>query len=383
MKTENLVILGSTGSIGESTITVVRHLGKRIRVVGLAANSRSQRLAEQAIELGVREAVIADPARYTDLKERLPSTIQAASGSAALIEMVSRPDVDIVLCAIVGTAGLAPVLRAIELGKTIALASKEILVMAGDFVMEAVRKYGAKLIPVDSEHSAIMQCMSGRKTEEVSRLILTASGGPFRGYAPHALDAVTPEMALRHPTWQMGRKITLDSATLMNKALEWIEAGYLFNVDSEQLSVIVHPQSIVHSMVEFVDGTLLAQMGEPDMKSPIQYALTRTEKCTGTLPRFDFTRYPSLTFETLDEVSFPSISFAREALRQRGALPAILNAANESAAIRFFDGEIGFRDIFRIVERTMEKYESFFVSDLNDILAADQAAREFARTLRL
>lgn len=377
MSYQNIVILGSTGSIGENTVIVTQHLHASVRVIGLAACRNAKKLAEQAIKLNVKSVVISDPEQMKTLQSLLPADTSVQTGTEALVEMATRPDVDIVVCAIVGTAGLVPVLEALKCGKTVALASKEVLVMAGEVVMATADQYGGKLIPVDSEHSAILQCLAGRSRNEVRRLILTASGGPFRHFKPSEFDKITPEMALHHPTWKMGRKITIDSATLMNKALEFIEACYLFQVSPEMVDVVIHPQSLIHSMVEFADGTLLAQMGEPDMKSPIQYALTYPHKVQGLLPPFDFTRFSTLVFEPVPDC-FPSIGFARHAISLGKTYPAVLNAANEVAVQRFFNHEIRFSDIFHVVEKTLSAHLPRSQNSLAEILEADQDARRFA-----
>lgn len=286
-----------------------------------------------------------------------------------------------VLCAIVGTAGLPPVLAAIDSGKDIALASKEVLVMAGALVMEAVKRKKVRLIPVDSEHSAVFQCLEG-KQGGVRKVILTASGGPFREYPREALENVTCAEALKHPTWNMGPKVTLDSATLMNKALEMMEAHHLFSVGADRIEVLVHPQSVVHSMVEFEDGVVMAQLSRPDMRFPIQYAFTYPERCDGGLARLDLTRLSGLTFENPDTDRFPSLLFASEAIRRGGIAGAVMNAANEVAVERFRAGELKFTGIFDVVERTMNQFNRKGAADMDTILEADRNAREFARQLR-
>lgn len=372
---KKVVILGSTGTIGLNTLKVIDHLSNEFEIVGLAAGRRYETLIKQAQQYNVNQIVISHDEDYQKAKKIIPMGTQLSVGVEGLIELVTRPEVDIVVCAIVGTAGLLPMLAAAKCGKRLAIASKEILVMAGDLMNETATQYGAEILPIDSEHSAILQCLAGRQMEEVSRLILTASGGPFRGQNSNFLSNVTPEMALRHPTWQMGKKITTDSATLMNKALEYIEAHYLFHLSCKQIDVVIHPQSIIHSMVEFIDGTLLAQMGEPDMCSPIQFALTYPQKTRGTLPRFDFSRYNHLTFEPLNQEVFPSLKFAHFALEKGGSYPAVLNAANEVAVERFHAGKIKFTDIFSTVEKVLNAHVESPLLTIENILEIDQQTR--------
>jgi len=374
----NVVILGSTGSIGESAVWVAEHLRDEVRVVGLAAGRRWQRLAEQARAFDCRRVAIEDRGALDALRQALPAGVTATADADGLVEMVTAADVDTVLCGITGTAGFAPVLAAIEAGKDIALASKEILVMAGGLVMAAVRRRGVRLLPVDSEHSAIFQCLDGRPHDSVRRLILTASGGPFRALPAADLAAVTPAQALAHPTWRMGPKITIDSATLMNKALEMIEAQWLFDVRPEQVDVVIHPQSVIHSMVEFTDGSLLAQMGRPDMRLPIQYALTYPARRETPLPRFAFDQAATLTFEPPDPARFPALRLARQAMAAGGTLPAVLNAANEVAVAAFLDGRLSFPGIWGVVEAVMTAHRTQAASSIESVLAADAWARRAA-----
>ena len=386
-----IVILGSTGSIGENAVRVAKHLGNRIRVSGLAAGRRWQRLAQQAHELDARHVVVADPGDLEPLQQLLPEGCRAATGSQALCDLVTRPEVDTVLCAIVGTAGFEPVLAAIRAGKDIALASKEVLVMAGPAVMAEASRCGVRILPVDSEHSAIFQCLeaerlksrhgSSSNAEVVRRLVLTASGGPFRRSSIQELERVTPEHALAHPTWNMGRKVTIDSATLMNKGLELIEARWLFDLPPERIDVWIHPQSIVHSMVEFVDGAVLAQLSVPDMRLPIQYALTWPERWEGLTPPLDIGRLRTLEFEEPDHTRFPALLLARRALAEGGTMPAVLNAANEAAVDRFCDGSLSFTGIPRLVESVMARHDPLASPDLGQIREADAWAREEARRL--
>lgn len=375
---QNVVILGSTGSIGESALQVAAHLGDAVRIVGLAAGSRSERLAEQVAEFGCKWAYIADPEKARGLGARLPDGCRAVQTDRTLCELVAAPDVDIVLCAIVGTAGLRPVLAAIEAGKDIALASKEVLVMAGATVMDCVRRQGVRLLPVDSEHCALFQCLDQKPSAEISRLILTASGGPFRGASADDLCAVTPEQALAHPTWNMGRKITIDSATLMNKGLELIEAHWLFGVAPDTLDVVVHPQSIVHSMVEFVDGSILAQMGLPDMRLPIQYCLTYPKRCPSLQRPMPFDEALTLDFEPPDVQNFPALRLAKDAICAGGTMPAVFNAANEVAVDAFCHDNCSFPGISCTVDAVMQAHDILPASGLDSILAADAWARRYA-----
>ncbi len=377
-KKKRVAVLGSSGSIGCNALKVIRHLQGELELVGVSARSSYRRLAEQASSCGAKFAVLSDPRHFNEMKALLPKSCTALSGIEGQIELVRRPDVDIVLCAIVGTEGLRPVLEAVRAGKDVALASKEVLVMAGEIIMSEVGKHGVRLIPVDSEHSAIFQCLEGRRREDVSKIILTASGGPFKGMTAEELGRVGVEDALRHPTWEMGPKVTIDSATLMNKALEIVEARWLFGMPGSGIDVVIHPQSVIHSMVEFVDGTVLAQMSEPDMRFPIQYALTYPGKHPGGLRPLDFAKLASLTFEAPDRRSFPSLGFAYEALRKGGGLPAVMNAANETAVELFRKGEIGFTDIWRIIEFTMSSAETLDRPSLDAILSADLWARRKA-----
>ena len=372
----NIVILGATGSIGDSACWVVRQLADRLRVLGLAAGDRWEKLASLAREFGVRHAAIRDPGCLEDLRGALPDACRTTCDPAALEEMVTADDVDMVLCAISGTGGLRPVLAAIRAGKDIALASKEVLVMAGQIVTQEVDRYGVRMIPVDSEHSAIFQCMEGRDPATVRRLVLTASGGPFRETSVDDFPGITPAMALRHPTWNMGPKITIDSATLMNKALEVIEAKWLFRVEADRIDVVVHPQSVIHSMVEFIDSGLLAQLGRPDMRLPIQYAFLYPERVDTGLPRHAFGDTPFLSFEPPDHERFPAIRLAKEALAAGGTMPAVLNAANEAAVEAFRCGRLSFPGIWQGVATVMRRHQVCDAGDLEAVLAADQWARD-------
>ena len=378
-----LALLGSTGSIGKSALAVARALPDRIRVSLLAAGKNWELLAEQAREFKPDCVCLDDAAHLGDLRAAVPAGCRVISGREALCEAVAAPEISTVLCAIVGTGGLFPTLSAIRAHKTIALASKEVMVMAGRLVTAEAKKCEARILPVDSEHSALFQCLEGRHPSEVAQLILTASGGPFRNTPVSEMDKMTWEQALAHPTWSMGPKVTVDSASLMNKALEMIEARWLFDVEGPRIEVLVHPQSIVHSLVRFRDGALMAQMSIPDMRFPIQYALTWPEHTTSNLPVLDLAGIGTLTFEQPDESRFPSLGFARRALEVGGALPAVLNAANEVAFERFRAGTIRFTDIWRIVERTMDALEGCGDGTLDEVLEADARARDYARGIVL
>jgi 1-deoxy-D-xylulose-5-phosphate reductoisomerase len=383
MRRKKIVILGSTGSIGENAVKVAELLPEELEVVGLAANRRVEKLARQAAILKASCVVSGDESRRDELKSFASDFCEVSAGAEALVELVTRPEVELVLCAIVGTAGLAPVLAAIKAGKDIAIASKEVLVAAGEIVMEEVKRAGVKMLPVDSEHSAVFQCLEGRKHSELSRIILTASGGPFRNASLEQMRQADYKAALDHPTWNMGPKVTIDSASLMNKALEIIEARWLFDVPGENIDVVIHPQSLIHSMTEFVDGTVLAQMSSPDMRFPIQYALTYPDKLPGSLEPLDFAKFNNLTFETPDHERFPSLNFAYEALRQGGTMPAVMNAANEVAVERFKEGGIRFTDIWNIIEKVMSEHKTLDRPILSAILSAEKWAAEKAKNLKI
>lgn len=378
---KNVVLLGSTGSIGTSTLKVVEDLPGQFRLIGLAAGGNATLLAEQAARHRPAVVSIQDPAKVDNLRATLPTDTRVLSGEAGLVELATLPDAHIVLIAIVGTAGLAPALAAIRAGKDIAVASKEILVMAGDIVMSEARRHGVKVLAVDSEHSAIFQCLDGKSPDSVRALWLTASGGPFRDAAKwpkSALETVTVAQALKHPSWVMGRKITLDSATLFNKGLEMIEARWLFDIGMDRVRVVVHPQSIVHSMVEFVDGSILAQLSTPDMCLPIQYALTYPDRSRSDRVTTNLAKIGSLTFEEPDTDRFPALLLARRAGEVGGTLPAVFNAANEVAVDRFCNGTLGFLDIARLVQRVMDAHQVIESPDLPRILQADRWARQEA-----
>ncbi len=380
---KKVVLLGSTGSIGRSTLEVARLLPDRIELVGLAANGSVEALAAQVRETGVKRVALCDTAKVETLRALVPSDVTILAGPEGLAELAAMEEADMVLVAIVGTAGLQPALAAIESGKDLAVASKEILVMAGEIVTAAAEAKGVKLLPVDSEHNAIFQCLDGHRggEKEVSRLILTASGGPFRTWPADKLAEVTLEQALKHPTWDMGRKITIDSATLFNKGLEMIEARWLFGIGMDRIDVVVHPQSIIHSMVEFIDGSVLAQMSKTDMCFPIQYALTWPERVAGGLQPLDFGKLAKLDFEEPRHADFPALGLARQAGLTGGTLPAVFNAANEVAVDAFVEGRIRFPDIWRIVGETMHAHHTAPASSLAAVIEADAWARRTAAAM--
>jgi 1-deoxy-D-xylulose-5-phosphate reductoisomerase len=375
-----VVLLGSTGSIGCSTLKVARELPDEIEIIALAASGNIAALAAQARETGVRHVAIYDTSKEADLRAMLPNDVAIHTGAEGLLELATLADADIVLIAIVGTAGLFPALAAIEAGKDLAVASKEILVMAGEIITAAADKRGVKLLPVDSEHNAIFQCLDGHRggASEVTRLILTASGGPFRTLPADQIPHVTLEQALRHPTWEMGPKITIDSATLFNKGLEMIEARWLFGIGMERIDVVVHPQSIIHSMVEFTDGSVLAQLSRTDMCFPIQYALTWPRRVKGGLRPLDFPALAKLEFEAPRSADFPALDLARRAGLTGGTLPAVYNAANEVAVDAFRAGKISFPGIWQCVAAVMSRHEVMPSSSLESVVAADRLAREAA-----
>ena len=374
-----VVVLGSTGSIGTSALGVAERLPEQIEIVALAANGNVQKLAEQVRATGVRHVAISDASKEAELRAAVPEGTRIHVGPEGLLEVATLANADIVLVAIVGTAGLHPALAAIEAGKDLAVASKEILVMAGEVVTTAARRRGVRMLPVDSEHNAIFQCLDGHGgADEVARLILTASGGPFRGWSADRLDRVTPHDALCHPTWNMGPKVTIDSASLFNKGLEMIEARWLFDIGMDRIDVVVHPQSIIHSMVEFVDGSVLAQMSRPDMAFPIQYALTWPQRHRGGLMPLDFAAMGSLDFESPRDDVFPALSLARRAGEIGGTLPAVFNAANETAVDAFRGGRIPFPGIWHCVAAVMDSHEVACSSSLEPVLAADAWARSAA-----
>ncbi len=380
MAKKRLVVLGSTGSIGRNTIAVVKAFPQEFEVVALVARNNVELLVEQAIAVNAKFVVTTNEANLTKLKALLPNSVQAMAGASAMTMVSAMAEVDIVLCAVVGTAGFLPVLAALESDKTVALASKEILVMAGDLVTEKLQEHpNAKIVPVDSEHSAIFQCLQGRRSDEVSRLILTASGGAFRGMSRDELALVGWDDALKHPTWSMGEKVTIDSASLMNKALELVEAKYLFGVDAIKLEVVIHPQSIVHSMVELVDGSIIAQAAVPDMRFAIQYALSYPERWRGELPPLNRQSIYNLNFEWADESSHPALGFARRAMELGGTLPTVMNAANEVAVENFRKKKIAFLEIWSIIDKVMLAHQIVPQKSIEQIQQADAWARKFAQ----
>ncbi len=378
---KRVVLLGSTGSIGTSTLKVAEDLPERVRLIGLAAGGNAELLIAQALRHRPQVVCIHDAAKTPAVRAALPTEIRVLSGPEGLLELATLADADIVLIAIVGTGGLQPAMAAIRARKDIAVASKEILVMAGEMVMEEAARQGVRVLAVDSEHSAIFQCLDGKPTDSVRNLWLTASGGPFRCTPAAEFAGITLERALKHPSWVMGRKITIDSATLFNKGLEMIEARWLFGIGMDRVQVIVHPQSVVHSMVEFVDGSILAQLSSPDMCLPIQYALTYPDRAACGRVQTNFAKIGSLTFEEPDLERFPALGLARLAGDRGGTLPAVLNAANEIAVDAFCERRLSFTGITRVVAEAMDRHRHLAHPGFEQILAADAWARETARAL--
>lgn len=375
---KKVVLLGSTGSIGSSTCKVAEDLPNEIQLIGMSAGRNATLLNRQVEQFKPQMISLSDPDAARKLAKEYNGSPNVLHGDDGLLRLATLPEADIVLIAIVGIAGLQPALAAIRAGKDIAVASKEILVMAGETVMTEARKHGVKVLAVDSEHSAIFQCLDGRPPESVRQIWLTASGGPFRETPKEEFAEITVERALKHPSWKMGPKITIDSATLFNKGLEMIEARWLFDLPMDKIRVIVHPQSVVHSMVEFIDGSIIAQLSTPDMCLPIQYALTYPHRSASNRVRTNFAEIGRLDFEEPDDVRFPSISLARRAGEEGGTLPAVLNAANEVAVQAFCDGDISFTDITAIVGRTMEAHKVTELPTLEEIIGTDAWAREIA-----
>ena len=374
-----LAILGSTGSIGTQALDVVRAQPGRFRVEVLTAGRNADLLIEQALEFKPNAVAIADEAQGQKVRDALwDHDIKAYAGQDAIAQLVEMDGIDIVLTALVGFAGLRPTMNAITAGKHIALANKETLVVAGEIVMAAARDKGVDILPVDSEHSAIFQCLAGEFHNPIEKLILTASGGPFRGRDRASLAEVTKSQALKHPNWDMGAKITIDSASLMNKGLEVIEARWLFDVKAADIDVVVHPQSIVHSCVQFEDGSIKAQLGLPDMKLPIQYALGYPQRLENDFPRFNFAAYPSLTFEAPDKATFRNLQLAYDALDAGGSAPCVLNAANEVAVAAFLNDEVGFLEMSDVLEHTLNAVGHVARPELEQLFELDQAAREAA-----
>jgi 1-deoxy-D-xylulose-5-phosphate reductoisomerase len=381
MSRRKLSILGSTGSVGSSTLDLVERHPERFEVVALTAAKNVAALADAARRTSANLAVIDDPTLLSELEERLEgSGCRAATGREALNEAAAG-DADLVMAAIVGCAGLEPVMAAIEAGRTIALANKESLVTAGGLMTEAAQRSGATILPVDSEHNAIAQCLADNRSCDVARLVLTASGGPFRTKSRAEMAEMGPEQAVAHPNWSMGAKISVDSATMMNKGLELIEAHYLFGLPSGRIDILVHPQSVIHSMVEYVDGSVLAQLGSPDMRIPIAYALAYPERIETPAERLDLARIGSLTFEAPDLDRFPALRIAREALEAGGSAPIVLNAANEEAVAAFLDRRIGFLDICQTVEEAVARTSAAQPRSIAEVIDIDRAARALARDL--
>jgi 1-deoxy-D-xylulose-5-phosphate reductoisomerase len=382
MKRKRVVVLGATGSIGDSALKVARDIPERMEIVGLAANSNAEKLAAAANEVRPESVCLVDRTKIDILREALDYDPRIFVGEEGLREIACLTDAEMLLVAIVGTGGLRPALAAIEAGKDLAVASKEILVMAGEIVMREARENDVHVLPVDSEHNAIFQCLDGRPSE-VRRIILTASGGPFRETPAGEFVDLTPEEALKHPTWNMGPKITIDSATLFNKGLEMIEAHWLFGIEMKRVEVVIHPQSIVHSMVEFADGSTIAQLSYSDMCFPIQYAVTWPDRVPNTLPPLDFSKLSKLEFFPPRYNEFPALKLARRAGETAGTLPAVMNAANEVAVGAFLDRQLRFPQIWQVVEQVMDRHTPVAHPDLNAILQADQWARaEAAKTLK-
>ena len=379
---KKISVLGSTGSIGTQTLDVVSHL-PQIQVQGLTANENIDLLEKQILRFRPKLAAVMSEEKAEQLKNRMKgkSFVKILSGMEGLMEVAVLEEIDTVVTSVVGNVGLKPTFAAMEAGKNIALANKETLVSAGALAMKTAEKNGVFIYPVDSEHSAIFQCLQGNHQNAVKRILLTASGGPFRGKKKEELKTVTAADALRHPNWNMGKKITIDSATLMNKGLEVMEAKWLFHVDVGQIEVLIHPQSIIHSAVEFADNAVIAQLGEPDMRIPIQYALTYPERIANDYPSIDFAKRNTLTFEKPDLEAFPCLALAYRAMEIGGTMPAVLNGANEVAVSRFLNGEISFLHIPMLIESAMNAYTVKYEYDLEDLLQADRWAKEFTANL--
>jgi 1-deoxy-D-xylulose-5-phosphate reductoisomerase len=376
-RTKNVAVLGSTGSIGRSTLEVIAASRGRLHATALSAHTNVALVLEQAAQHHPRWVAMSDPAAAAEmLRSQLPAGTTLLAGPDAIEQIAADPSIEIVLSAIVGSAGLHGALAALEAGKVLALANKETLVVAGSLVTDVANRHGAQILPVDSEHSAIFQALRAGRRDDLRRIVLTASGGPFRNHTPEELANVTVEQALRHPTWSMGAKITIDSATMMNKALEIIEARWLFGVGVDQIEVVVHPQSVVHSFVEFVDGSVLAQLSPPDMKLPIQFALTYPERWESPAAKLDWSRAHALEFEPPDHERFPALGLGLEVARVGGTAGAVLNAANEAAVAGFLGGELPFREIIPTCRRVLEQHEFDAHPNLNQLLQLDRWARE-------
>lgn len=376
---QNIAILGSTGSIGTQALEVVAAHPEQLKVHLLSGHSNATLLIEQAILFQPKVVVVTNDKSYQEVKSALASyPIEVLLGAKALDEMVTSDEIDVVLAAIVGYAGLSSTLSAIRAGKNIALANKETLVVAGPIVMAEAKKHQVNIIPVDSEHSAIFQCLVGESFDQIEKVILSASGGPFLGKKPNFLVNVKKDHALQHPNWEMGAKISIDSATLMNKGLEMIEAKWLFGLKNEQIEVIVHPESVIHSLVQFIDGSIKAQMGLPDMKLPIQYALSYPNHWANDFKRFDFKNYSALHFEAPDIKTFRNLALAQEAMEKCGNMPCILNAANEVVVNSFLKNKIGFIEMTEIIEKTMQKVTHLLTPNLEELQHSDKEARKYA-----
>ncbi len=378
---KKIVVLGSTGSIGENVLRVVEKFPDRFQVIGLAAQRQAERLFQQAKKFGVKQVAIAEPETAQKFAGLAPAGTTILRGAEGLETLAALPEADIVVAAVVGMAGLKPVLAALRQGTNVALATKEVLAVAGRHVLRAREKSGAAILPIDSEHSAIFQCLEGRAAAHLRRIILTASGGPFAAREAVDFDKVTIEEALKHPRWNMGKKVTVDSATMMNKGLEIMEARWLFNADLKQIDVLIHPESIVHSFVEFIDGTFLAQVSVPDMRFAIQYALTYPDRLDGKLPALNLSELGVMHFSPPDDKRFPCLALARRAAQEDGTMPAVLNAANEVAVHEFLRGKIMFSGIWRMVEKVMGKHRNNKNPSLEEIILADQWAREEAKLI--
>ncbi|HEV2593613.1 MAG TPA: 1-deoxy-D-xylulose-5-phosphate reductoisomerase [Sphingomicrobium sp.] len=379
--TRKLAILGATGSVGKSTLDLVERNPDRFEVTTVTASTNVEALSDIARRTSAKFAVIADESRYEELARRLRGTdCRVGAGADALVE-AAEAESDLVIAAIVGCAGLVPVMAAVEAGRTVALANKEALVTAGAIMTGAAAASGSTLLPIDSEHNAIFQCLAGNRSDDVARIVLTASGGPFRTASAAAMSGATPAQAIAHPNWSMGAKISVDSATLMNKGLELIEAHYLFGLPSAQLDVVIHPQSVIHSMVEFVDGSVLAQLGSPDMRIPIAFALAWPERMPTPAQRLDLPAIARLDFEQPDFERFPALRLAREALEEGGAAPVVLNAANEIAVAAFLDGAIGFPEIASLVQEALNDASYTAPRSIGDVVEIDRVTRERTRTL--
>jgi len=380
---KRIAIVGSTGSIGQNTLRVVERLSDRFKVFALAANSAAGVLAEQAAAFRPSVVAIGNNSHVEEFRRRCGelgiAVPEVVSGEAGLRQIAAAAEVDIVVSAAVGAAGIHPTYSAVAAGKTVALANKEAMVIAGELLRKTASSSGAQIIPVDSEHSAVDQCLRSGRREEVRRLILTASGGPFRDTPAENFQAITPEQALKHPTWQMGKRITIDSATLMNKGLEVIEARWLFDIPAQKIDIMVHPQSVMHSMVEFVDGSVIGQLGTADMRQPIQYALTYPARVASPLPPLDWTSVPRLDFIAPDRKKFPCIDLAYKAIAMGGTAPAVLNAADEVAVQAFLDRKIPFPNIPKLIAESLEAHQLMQADRLDAIIEADAWAREYCR----